>query len=224
MDHVTISDYLCLTSNMIRVKPSHFLKAMRYLFALTMVHENAYQYNLRHVDHVTSSYYLCLTNTQWKYNQGQPKSFPKGNEWNVNGLAFFVGAKLLPTIHFNNVKKKRAYMVNTILNGGLFDVGVHICYEIEKLALGLLGRSRGGLWFPYLISQLCKKTYVPIGNDGMIWIIHRLWGLQLQTSLINVGLIFDQVIIVLLSRLSLMRVVRVMRMMRYLFYWGDRLR
>lgn len=59
-------------------------------------------------------------------------------------------------------------MVHTILNGGLFDVGVHIRREIEKLALSQLGRSRGGLWFPFLISQLCRKIIVPMGSDEMI--------------------------------------------------------
>lgn len=63
VDHVTISDYLRLTGSMIRVKLSHFLKAMRYLVALTIVRENAYQYNLRNVDYATGSYYLCLTGT-----------------------------------------------------------------------------------------------------------------------------------------------------------------
>lgn len=74
----------------------------------------------------------------------------------MSGIAkvqlFFVAAQLLPSTHFNNVMKEHTYMVYTILIGGPFDVGDHIRHEIVKVALGLHGGSRGGLWFPSLIT------------------------------------------------------------------------
>lgn len=90
----------------------------------------------------------------------------------MSGIAkvwlFFVAARLLPTTHFNNVMKKRAYMVYTILTGGLFDVGDHIHCEIVKVALDRHSGSRGGLWFPSLINLLCRKVGVLMGSDEMI--------------------------------------------------------
>lgn len=90
----------------------------------------------------------------------------------MSGIAkvwlFFVGTRLFLTTHFNNVTKECAYMVYSILTSGLFDAGIYISCEIVKVALGQCGGSKGGLWFPSLITQLCRKACVPMKSREML--------------------------------------------------------
>ena len=134
---------------LVRFHPS----LINLLYALPSVEEDAYRHNLATVDHLVVSEFLCPTGTQWKYENGFPRSFPKRN---MSGMGkvwlHFVSARLLPTAHLDDVTKERAYMVYTILMGGLFDVGHRIATEMEKLVTGTDGAKRRGLWFPSLIT------------------------------------------------------------------------
>lgn len=128
-----------------QVKVSYNAEAIISLFDPTWSPQDTYEYNLEYVDHLTVSNYLCPNGTQWKYDQGLPKSFCKGHTSVIAMFwLFFVAARLLPT-NFNNVMKEHAYMVYTILTRGPFDVGDHICHEIVKVALGRHDGSLGGM-------------------------------------------------------------------------------
>lgn len=52
-------------------------------------------------------------------------------------------------------------MICSIFIGGLFHVGKHISTEIDRVVMA----SREGLWFPSIITQLCRRAEVPMGSD-----------------------------------------------------------
>ena len=54
-------------------------RVINLLFDLPSVEEDAYRSNLANVDHLVVSQFLCPTGTQWKYENGFPRSFPKRN-------------------------------------------------------------------------------------------------------------------------------------------------
>lgn len=146
------------------VRFSYHYWSINSLFDLLVVREHAYRANLQGVkDPLIDSNFLCPEGTQWKYEYNQPHSFPKVHmSWMRKVRHYFVCARLIPTTHFNDLTKKRAYMTYDIL------VGVRLMWvDIFLLKLSellLLAERNCGIH----LTHLCKRVEVPMGSDEVM--------------------------------------------------------
>lgn len=63
----------------------------------------------------------------------------------------------MPTRHLSNVTKERAILLFAITTGLKVDIGIAIQNSIQKT---IKGSSSGGLPYPSLLTQLCKREKV----------------------------------------------------------------
>ena len=67
----------------------------------------------------------------------------------------------MPSTHDHVIHRERAVLLDYIMEGLTFNVGAVIKQQIGICA----GRNSGGLWFPSLITQLCRAHDVNIDES-----------------------------------------------------------
>lgn len=77
----------------------------------------------------------------------------------------FVNANLIPTRHLNNVTLDRLVLIYNILKGHRFNVGEVINKHIRLKAKEEKAKH---LWFPTLITELCRRAGIAQGGDDLV--------------------------------------------------------
>lgn len=91
---------------------SYHYWSINSVFDHLVVRGDAYRANLQGVrDPLIDSKFLCPEVTQWKSENHQPHSFPKVDmSWTGKVKLYFVCARLIPSTHFNDLTKERAFL------------------------------------------------------------------------------------------------------------------
>ncbi|EOY13860.1 Uncharacterized protein TCM_032548 [Theobroma cacao] len=94
-------------------------------------------------------------------------------------MHIFCGFKLLPTRHLNDVTKDRAILIHSILMGCKIDIG----RVIDKAMTQTTQSKRESLWFPSMITAMCKQAGV--NWDAIEGLLHLNLPIDLNLILIQ---------------------------------------
>ncbi|KAI9101414.1 hypothetical protein K1719_023896 [Acacia pycnantha] len=100
---------------------------------------------------------LCVPNTEWQvtkegsYNLKCSRFRPEARIW-----FHFLCHQLLPTLYTQTISRDRAFLLYCLLEGNQIDVDVLIYEEL----FAALKSTTGNLWFPALITELCRNAEV----------------------------------------------------------------
>ncbi|KAK8964034.1 hypothetical protein KSP40_PGU011515 [Platanthera guangdongensis] len=102
----------------------------------------------------------------------------------------FINATVMPTRHLNNVTLDRAELIYHILKGDRINVGAIIS---NHLKMKIREDKAKLLWFPTLITELCRQAGVVCGTEDLITQVRRPITGQVVEVNIKVGTEMDSV-------------------------------
>ena len=108
---------------------------------------------------------LCVEGATWKRASHDSMTFPHTFLKPDPSLWYhFLKFWLMPSTHNHVIHRERAARLYCIVEGLTFNVGVVIKQQIGICA----GHNSGGLWFPFLITQLCRAHNVQVMRASCI--------------------------------------------------------
>ncbi|GMN72950.1 hypothetical protein TIFTF001_055299, partial [Ficus carica] len=135
-------------------------------YGLPDIEEDGYQKYLENVDTDEVKSAICAFDIAWKTGRnGIPVKlssrglYKYGKAWHQ-----FVCARLMPVWHVSHITKDRAILLFAIFTNKSIDVGRVIYHQIMQS----VRNSTFGLYFPSLITDLCKRAEVT-------WEGHEIW-------------------------------------------------
>jgi len=105
---------------------------------------------------------IALPNASWTGTN--PKTITLSREMlkpEAKVWYYFLLSRLLPSTHDSLIQKKRAILLYCILEGKSINVGELIHSQLQLCAK----RNCGKLWFPSLITRVCKIQGVPVDSN-----------------------------------------------------------
>ena len=105
---------------------------------------------------------LCVEGATWTRASHGSMTFP--STFLKPGLRLryhFLKFQLMPSTHDHVIHRERAILLYSIVEGLIFNVGAVIKPQIGICA----GSNSGGLWFPSIITQLCRAHDIHIDES-----------------------------------------------------------
>lgn len=105
---------------------------------------------------------LCVEGTRWNITAQGTYTFLRNSLLPGPKVWYhFLKSRLMPSTHLQTVSRDRAILLYCIVTGLKFNVGRIIYEEI----CGCAQKSSGYLWFPSLVSQMCKRSRVGFNDN-----------------------------------------------------------
>ncbi|MBA0755585.1 hypothetical protein Gogos_005513 [Gossypium gossypioides] len=111
--------------------------------------------------------YLTQGRGSWNYRPetklpmsfNQAIMFPVAKMWMQ-----FIGTRIAPALNVSNVNVFRAFSLYGILQSKQFCVGCWIFREMKRCVQS----EKAGLFFPYLVTGLCRQAEVPMSENNQL--------------------------------------------------------